>query len=328
MPLDKCQLYTFNDSTYSANTDRVDFDIIPNEISSEQVSWINFHRIPSEAELKELSKIFKLHRTTREDIMDLTQRPKVEEFEDYLFFSLASFIPSKKIAHNTEQISFVLGTDFLISIQERKSDHFRSVRERIINNTGILRTKKSDYLLYRLLDCILDNYFTVLEKISEEIESLDFEATSSPKPDVLNKIEQNKRTLIQLRKLIHPIKEIVSRLDIGFPKFINSDNEPYFRDIKDTAQSLIDEVDTNKQILESLTQLYYATLSHRMNEIMKVLTMVGAIFIPLTFIAGIYGMNFHYIPELEWKYSYFVAWGVMITLAVVLMIYFKRKKWF
>ncbi len=328
MPLDKCQLYTFNDSTYSVKTEKIEFEHIKNEINVDQVSWINFHRIPTEGELVELSKIFNIHRTTKEDILDTTQRPKVEEFEDYLYFSLASFIPSKKGVPNTEQISFVLGENFLISIQERKSDHFPSVRERIKSNTGILRTKKADYLLYRLLDCILDSYFNVLEKISEEIETLDFEATSSPTPEVLNKIENDKRILIHLRKLIFPIKEIVSRLDIGFPKFIDKNNEPYFRDLKDTAQNLLDEIDTNKQILESLTQLYYATLSHRMNEIMKVLTMVGAIFIPLTFIAGIYGMNFHYIPELEWKYSYFVAWGVMITLAVVLMIYFKRKKWF
>jgi len=328
MPLDKCQLYTFNDSTYAVKADKVDFELIRNEIKADQVSWINFHRIPTDEELIELSKIFKIHRTTKEDILDTTQRPKVEEFEEYLYFSLASFIPSKKGVPNTEQISFVLGKDFLISIQERKSDHFPSVRERIKNNTGILRTKKADYLLYRLLDCILDSYFEVLEKISEEIEGLDFEATSSPTPEVLNKIEKDKRILIHLRKLIYPIKEIVARLDIGFPKFIDENNEPYFRDIRDTAQSLLDEVDTNKQILDSLTQLYYATLSHRMNEIMKVLTMVGAIFIPLTFIAGVYGMNFVFMPELEWKYSYFVVWAIMIVLAVVLLIYFKRKKWF
>lgn len=325
---EKCQLYTFNPDVYTVEENNLDLDQIKKDLSAEKVFWLNFHRIPDTDELMELSHLFKIHRTTREDISGLSERPKVEEFDDYLFFSLASFVPSKKGVSTTEQISFILSENFLISIQERKSDHFSTVRERIINNTGILRSKKSDYLLYRLLDCILDNYFTVLEKISAEIESLDFEATSSPTPDVLNKIEQNKRILIHLRKLIHPIKEIVSRLDIGFPKFINSDNEPYFRDIKDTAQSLLDEVDTNKQILDSLTQLYYATLSHRMNEIMKVLTMVGAIFIPLTFIAGIYGMNFTNMPELEWKYSYFVAWGVMITLAVVLMIYFKRKKWF
>lgn len=328
MPIDKCQLYTFNDSTYAVKADKVEFEDINKAVKADQVSWINFHRIPTEEELVELTKIFSIHRTTKEDILDTTQRPKVEEFEDYLYFSLASFIPSNKGVPNTEQISFVLGKDFLISIQERKSDHFPSVRDRIKNNTGIVRTKKADYLLYRLLDCILDSYFSVLEKISAEIESLDFEATSSPTPEVLNKIETDKRILIHLRKLIFPIKEIVSRLDIGFPKFIDKKNEPYFRDLRDTAQNLLDEIDTNKQIIDSLTQLYYATLSHRMNEIMKVLTMVGAIFIPLTFIAGVYGMNFTNMPELEWKYSYFVTWGVMITLAVVLMIYFKRKKWF
>ena len=322
------QLYIFSADHFNVTEDNIDYTQLKKELSPDSVAWLNFHHIPNDKDLQEISRIFNIHRTTREDILDVTQRPKVEEFEGYLYFSLASFLPSKKGIPNTEQISFILGDHFLISIQERKADHFTEVRNRIIHNTGILRTKKADYLLYRLLDCILDNYQDVLEQLNEEIESLDFEATSSPSPEILNKIEKDKRLLIHLRKLIYPIKEIVARLDIGFPNFILKENEPYFRDIRDTAQSLLDEVDTNKQILESLTQLYYATLSHRMNEIMKVLTMVGAIFIPLTFIAGIYGMNFINMPELEWKYGYYFIWGVMISLALLLLIYFKRKKWF
>lgn len=329
MKINNCQIYSYTPENFSKITQNIHLKDIKESLNTEGVMWLNMHRVPTESELLELGKIFKLHRTTREDILDLSQRPKVEEFEDYLFFSLTCFIPSHKAdALRTEQISFILGKNFVLSIQERKADHFQTVRDRIENNTGILRTKKADYLVYRLLDVILDSYFTSLEKITEESELLDVEVTNSPEPESLNKIERIKRTLIFLRKLIFPIKEIVSRLDNGFPRFIAEDNQPYFRDLKDSTQSLLDETDTNKQIIESMAQMYYATLSHKMNEIMKVLTMVGTIFIPLTFIAGIYGMNFTIMPELHWEFGYFGVWIIMIVLAILLLIYFRRKKWF
>lgn len=328
MEFDKSQLYSYSSDQLTKYTKKITINQLSQELQKQaEVSWFNMHRIPSESELKSISDVIKLHRTTREDILDLSQRPKVEEFENYLFFSLSTYIPKASNEKKTEQISFILGDNVLISIQERKSDHFQEIRQRLETNLGIIRNKKADYLLYKLLDAIIDNYFSLLDQLSAEIEEMDFQTVKSPTPETLNKIEQHKRTLIYLRKLVFPLKETVARLDIGFPKFIEPENEPYFRDLRDNTQSILDEIDTHKQILDSLAQLYYANLSHRMNEIMKFLTMVGTIFIPLTFIAGIYGMNFAVMPELEWKYGYASVWIVMIVLTIILLLYFKRKKW-
>lgn len=321
------QWYSFDSEQYTLQRDLEEFSFLKDAARLEETHWLNFHYIPENEELIKLSKSAELHRTTREDILELQQRPKVEEFPNYLYFAVASVLPSTPGEIKTEQISFVLGSNYLISIQEISRDHFQSVRERIKLNTGIVRTKKADYLLYRLLDALIDNYFEVLDTISKNIEKIDFEITSSHTPNTLQRIEESKRELIYFRRIVVPFKEIISRLDKGFPDHIDPSNAPYFNDLKDNTSNLLDEIDTNKQILDSLAQLHFASISHRMNEIMKMLTMVGTIFIPLTFIAGIYGMNFEFMPELNWRYGYFGIWGVMLVISIGLLIYFRKRKW-
>jgi magnesium transporter len=322
------QLYSFTDEHYTIQRNIDDFSFLTHSADSDQTHWLNFHYIPEHDELIKLAKSADLHRTTREDIFELQQRPKVEEFKNYLYFAVASVLPSKPGELKTEQISFVLGKNHLISIQEISRDHFQSVRERIKLNTGIVRTKKADYLLYRLLDALIDNYFSILDAISQDIEKIDFEITSNHSAQTLQRIEESKRELIYLRRIIVPFKEIVSRLDKGFPEHIDPSNAPYFNDLKDNTFNLLDEIDTQKQILDSLAQLHFAAISHRMNEVMKMLTMVGTIFIPLTFIVGVYGMNFDVMPELRWKYGYLLTWVGMIAISVGLLIYFRKRKWF
>jgi magnesium transporter len=321
------QWYAFNSETYTVQKDLDDFHFLKDLDGDKLTHWLNFHYLPDSEELLHLTKCADLHRTTREDILELQQRPKVEEFTSYLYFSVASVLPSKPGEVRTEQISFILNKNYLISIQEKSRDHFQPVRERIKQNTGIVRTKKADYLLYRLLDALIDNYFEVLEHIAARIEKIDVEIINAHHANTLQQIEESKRELIYLRKIVVPFKEIISRLDKGFPEHIAAENQPYFNDLKDNTFSLLDEIDTHKQILDSLAQLHFAAISHRMNEIMKMLTMVGTIFIPLTFIAGIYGMNFDFMPELNWRYGYFGIWGVMLAISIGLLIYFRKRKW-
>jgi magnesium transporter len=321
------QLYKFNREEYKLVENLNDYSPVLSQDFDNEIAWLNIHALPKEEELNALSKLFNIHRLTKEDVLDLNQRPKVEEFENYLYFAVSAVVPSRPGTVKTEQISFILLKNQLLSIQEKRSDHFKAVRDRITNNTGILRTKNADYLLYRLLDCIIDDFWKTVEKVAAEIENLDLEAGSNPSPDILNEISNKKKEIIYLRKTINPFREIMTKLERGFPSFINENNIPYFTDLKDNAQMLVDDLDTHKQVLDNLAQLYYANLSHRMNEIMKMLTMVGSIFIPLTFIAGIYGMNFAIMPELEWEFGYLAIWILMLIVTIGILIYFKRRKW-
>jgi magnesium transporter len=226
-----------------------------------------------------------------------------------------------------EQISFILGKNYLISFQQKSSEHFTDVRDRIEKKRGKIRSKGADFLLFRMLDAIVDNYFEVLVDITDSIEKLEMKLIRVANSDTLKMIEFQKRKLIELRKIVLPLKDVAFQLEKTQSQFINSDNHPYFADLKENCLAVLEEIDANKQILEGMANLYYAIQGQRMNEIMKVLTVVSAIFIPLTFIVGVYGMNFKYMPELEYKYGYYTIVAIMFAISISLLLFFVKRGW-
>jgi len=246
-----------------------------------------------------------------------------------MFFSIRSALPPQELdaVLQQEQISFILGKNYLISFQTKKSDHFTDVRDRIEKKRGKIRFKGPDFLLFRMLDAIIDNYFEVLEDITDSIQLLELKLLRSANSDILKLIEFEKRKLIELRKIVLPLKDVTFQLEKMQSPFLESDNRHYFADLKENCLAVLEEIDANKQILEGMANLYYAVQGQRMNEIMKVLTVVSAIFIPLTFIVGVYGMNFKYMPELEYPYGYYTVVVVMFAIAIGLLFLFIKRGW-
>jgi len=300
------------------------------------VTWINVDGLHQVDIIEKLCSCFKLHSLTVEDILNTTQRPKLDVFDEYLFLVL------KMQTYNTEtqrvdmeQVSFVLGKNYLLSFQEKTGDTFDGVRTRISNNKGRIRKMKTDYLLYALLDSIIDNYFSVLEKIGEEIEFIEEELVTNPLPETLGKIHILKREMILLRRSVWPLREVINSLvrdeEIDL---ISEAIYFYMKDLYDHTIQIIETIETFRDIISGMLDIYLSSISNRMNEVMKVLTIFAAIFIPLTFIAGLYGMNFNTVtsplnmPELSWYYGYPFAIGIMLATAGVMILFFKKKKWF
>jgi magnesium transporter len=227
----------------------------------------------------------------------------------------------------SEQVSIILGKRFVISFQESSGDVFNFVRERLRNSKGRIRRKGSDYLAYALFDAIVDNYFVILEKLGERIESLEIDVVDNPKPEILQNIHSLKRELIYLRKSVWPLREVISGLQRKDSKLFEKSTEIFLRDVYDHTIQVIDTVETFRDMSSGILDVYMSSVSNKMNEVMKVLTIFAAIFIPLTFIAGVYGMNFQYMPELTLPWAYPAVWFVIILVGVSLLIYFKHKKW-
>lgn len=325
------QYYSYNESEVNLVKSDAEECVpiwIDNYAKNDGVHWLNFHSISDRKEIEEFAALMKLHPMSVEDIYTFVQRPKVEEFDNYIFFSLRSLEPNTSSKYlKKEQLSFILSDTYLISFQEHVSDHFTEVRERIEHDKGRIRKKGADYLLYKLLEAIIDNYFEVIEDLQQKIERFDERVQSEDDSNLFKEIEAEKRTLIELRQVVFPLKELFGQLEKLNNIQIDEENKYYFSDLRDNCLSLLDEIESNKSVLESLGNIYYAIQGQKMNEIMKVLTIVGAIFIPLTFIAGIYGMNFDYIPELKVENGYFYCMGIMVFLGIAMLLYFKRKKW-
>jgi magnesium transporter len=292
------------------------------------ISWVNIHGLSNTELIVDLCKTYKIDNLVIQDILDLNQRPKFQEFDDYCFLTIKTTVPSTS-QMEIEQISFVFSDQFLISFQEKKADYFEHIRFRIRENQGVIRERGADFLLYTMLESTLDNYFKTLDKINNDIESLNLlNFNSDPSPVLLENIEKHKIFVHFIKNAINPIKEFVLTNERDTNKFIEKRSLKYFSEIKDLCFTLIDNCNTISTLLESSTNLFFSVQSHKMNQVMKTLTIVSTIFIPLTFIAGIYGMNFKYMPELEWKYGYLVVWITNFILLIAMIIYFKRKKWF
>lgn len=291
--------------------------------------WLNYHSVEDRESIIRLCDHLGIDKLIQEDIFNGTKRPRLEEYDGYVFFSIISALPTDDLSFDLkkERISFILGDNYLISFQERVSDHFPEVRDRLEMKKGKIWFKGPDFLLFRMLGAIIDNYMEVLEEIAALIEGLEDLVTNSPQSDTLRKIEWQKRKLVELRKIVQPMKELVLQLERTDCEMFENANRRYFLELKDSCLGIVEEIDAQKQILEGLANLYYAAQGQKMNEIMKVLTVISVIFIPLTFIAGVYGMNFKYMPELNTSNGYFYAIGGMALLAVILIFVFIRRGW-
>ncbi|MGB2769274.1 MAG: magnesium/cobalt transporter CorA [Candidatus Zixiibacteriota bacterium] len=293
------------------------------------VTWVNIDGLHDVKVMEKVGKHFGLHSLVLEDILNTEQRPKVEDFDDHIFVVLKMLYYDETDGEiRAEQISIILGSNFVLSFQERVGDIFNPLRERIRSAKGRVRKMGPDYLAYNLLDAVVDNYFTVLEKLGEQIEGMEEELVTNPTPETLQKIHNLKREMIFLRKSVWPLREVVSRLERGESKLIHESTGIYLRDVYDHTIQVIDTIETYRDMLSGMLDIYLSSISNRMNQVMKVLTIIATIFIPLTFVAGIYGMNFEYMPELKWHWFYPKAfWLVMLGVAAVMLVYFRRKRW-
>jgi len=292
------------------------------------VTWINIDGLHDVETIEKLGNNFGFHPLILEDIVNTQQRPKTEDFDDYLFIVLKMLrINDISSEIEAEQISIILGENFVISFQEYEGDVFTNVRERIRKNKGRIRKLKADYLSYSLVDAIVDNYFAILENYGEKIEYLENNLIKSPEPDTLEQIYKLKRTFLSLRKSVWPLRELIVFLTRGESELIAEKTSIYFRDVYDHIIQIIDTIESFRDMVTGMLDIYLSSVSNKMNEVMKVLTIFAAIFIPLTFLAGIYGMNFDVLPELHWKWSYLYWWISVIIVAGGMLFYFKKKKW-
>ena len=293
------------------------------------VSWINLSGIHDTSLIELFGQRFDIHPLALEDILNTHHRPKVEELEGYNLIILKMlFFDDETQAIDSEQISIILAPGYVITFQEREGDVFDGVRGRLQRSNGRIRQRGTDYLTYALIDSIVDSYFHILEKIGDNLAQLEEDLLDNPNQSVLARIHHYKRQLMVLRKSVWPLREVISELYKEDSPLIREDTRVFLRDLYDHTIQVLDTVEIFRDTVSGLQDLYMSAVGNRMNEIMKVLTIMASIFIPLTFIAGIYGMNFEYIPELKWHYGYFMAWGVMLGCVVGMVIYFRSKRWF
>ncbi len=292
------------------------------------VTWINVEGLHDVGNIQKLGDCYGFHPLVLEDILNTDQRPKIEDFDNYIYVVLKMLHNGKSAQTVTEQISLVLGPNYVISFQEGiEGDVFNPIRERIRTGKGRIRSMGADYLAYSLIDAVVDNYFVIIEKMGERIEELEDELVENPAAKPLHEIYELKREMIFLRKAVWPLREVVSSLGRGDSPLVHDSTRIYLRDVYDHTIQVIDAIETSRDMLAGMLDIYLSSMSNKMNEIMKFLTIIGTIFIPLTFIAGVYGMNFEFMPELKWRWGYFVLLGAMLGVGISMLLYFKKKKW-
>lgn len=295
---------------------------------SPTITWLNVTGLHDVKLLEKLGKRYQIHPLVLEDILNTHQRPKVEIFEDHLFVVLKMLsFDQEQNEINHEQISLILGKNFVITFQERLGDILDPIRERLQNPHGRLRKNGADYLAYTIIDIIVDHYFFLLENLGEKIEILEENVIDKPDQNTVKDIQLLKRELIFLRKSVWPLRELISELSRDETSLISNFTSPYLRDVYDHTIQVIDTIETFRDMVSGILDIYLSSVSNKMNEVMKVLTIIATIFIPLTFIAGIYGMNFEFMPELKWHWGYPLVWFVMMIILVGMLIYFRRKNW-
>lgn len=290
------------------------------------ISWVNIDGLHDLDIINAIGTQFNLHPLVLEDIVNTEQNPKMDDMEDYLYIVVKMiYYDADNNRIKFEQISLILWNNFVLSFQEDAGDVFEQVRERLRKGKGRIRKAGSDYLLYALLDSIVDSYYIVLEKIGERVEEMEDDLITNPDPDILQLIHSLKRELIFLRRSVWPLREVIGSLERGESDLINDKIIIFYRDVYDHTIQVIDTIETCRDIVSGMMDLFLSSVSNRMNEVMKILTVIATVFIPLTFIAGIYGMNFEYMPELKWHWGYPASLIVMGVIGTVMLIWFKRK---
>jgi magnesium transporter len=305
-------------------------DLSPNALSpptDASVTWVDIGGVHNMEVLESLGKQFHLHSLLLEDIANTDQRPKLDDYETCLFMVLKMLSVTDQQEIVVEQVSLVLGQNFILSFQENGADVFTSVRDRLRGGKGRLRQSGADYLLHALVDAIVDHYFEVLEVLGEKIETLQDLVVSDPKPETLHKIHALKRQLMFLRRAVWPLREAANNLSRSESPFLHESTKVFFRDVYDHVVQIVDTIETLREMVSAGLDIYLSSISYRSNSVMKVLTIITTIFMPLTFIVGIYGMNFEHMPELKWEWGYPLVLGVLVVIAIIMLGFFKRKKW-
>ena len=291
-------------------------------------SWINVNGVHNVHLIEKICKHYGIHSLTIEDIVSTDQRPKIEEHEGYIYVVLKMMdYDMERESIHMEQVSLLLGKDFVLSFQEKAGDTFDPVRERLRVGKGRIRSRGADYLLYALIDTVVDNYFVIMEKIGDTMAGIEEKLLVNASKEGFDAVYGLKREMLAIRRSTWPLREVIYKLEREEFPLISRDTQVFLRDVYDHTIQVIDTVETYRDLLSGMVDLYHSTVSTRTNEVMKVLTLISTIFIPLTFIVGVYGMNFEVMPELGWKYGYLSVWIVMIIVAGFLIWLFKKRSW-
>jgi magnesium transporter len=319
------EIITYDRENYNHFVAKEVDDLLP-LIKPDQVNWVNLDGLTNMGMIEKLQAHFKLHSLLVDDILT-DQRPKAEEYEDYLFVTLKMLYRIEGPEVDYEQISFVLGSNYLLTFQEKEGDLFDAFRERIRQDQGRVRKRKADYLMYRLIDITVENYYNVLDNIGEHIEEIENSIRTNTSEETFQRIQTIKKELIYLHKALYPLRDALSKMLKDESDFIREENVPYLSDVYDHVVHLIDSLDTYRDLTAGLTDQYINIQNSKLNEVIRVLTIISTIFIPLTFVVGVYGMNFEYFPELQWRYGYPTVWVVMLSIAGGMLGYFRYKRW-
>lgn len=318
-------LVQYNEENYH---ERHEKNHLPSLKSGDFLNWYDIRGLHQVDLIEQIGKQYNIHQLALEDILDTQQRPKFEEYENGIFITAQALTYDPvKIELITEQIAIFAGPKVVVSFQEDENELFIPVRDRISSSKGRIRRRGADYLTYALLDLIVDNYFFILDQVEESIEELEVNIMEKQDSSYKNNIHQLKIVILKLKKIISPLREAVSQFSRCDEVHLDEETGVFVRDLYDHIIQLIDMVDTYRDIITGLQELYLAEISLRMNNVMQVLTIISTIFIPLTFLVGVYGMNFKYMPELYWRWGYFALWGLMLVIVVFMIHYFRRKKW-
>ena len=319
-------LLDYNDHDYFVERETTDPAELAQAIQTPAITWINVTGLHQIAMMDDIGHAFGIHPLLLEDILNTEQRPKIEQSNNTITL-IVKAVSWQDDHTDVEQVSFVIGANYVISFLERPSDLFAPVRQRIREGNGRIRHMGADYLAYALLDTIVDNYFLTLEQISDRIEQVEDDIIDDPTPETVQAVHELRRELLDLRKAIWPLREIISSLYRGEFAQFQAETLLYVRDVYEHVIQIIDTIETFRDVVSGLLDLYLSTVSNKMNEVMKVLTIIATIFIPLTFITSLYGMNFQYMPELDWRMGYPFVWLTILLTSIGLTIYFKRKGW-
>jgi magnesium transporter len=315
----------YNEAEFKEVSD-ITVEQLPDLIKGDMITWINVDGVHDARIVEGIGKLFKIHPLTLEDIMNTDQRPKYEDYDEYDVVMLKMLYLEQKL--KSEQLTIILLENVVLTFQEvQGKDAFDPVRTRIRTGKGRVRKVGADYLAYSLIDSIVDSYFNILDTVGTTVDKLDEELRSKPVQATLHKLYDLNRELIFLRKAVWPLRELVANIERAESKLITEATYIYFRDVHDHSIRVMETSDVFRDIVSGMMDIYHSTVSNKLNEVMKVLTSISTIFIPVTFIAGVYGMNFKYMPELEWKWGYPVVMGIMGVIIVSLFIYFRRKRW-
>jgi magnesium transporter len=321
----KITLIEFNEGEF-LEEEFYDFNQCLGHMKADMVKWINVEGVHDTELVGRIAQVYNIHPLTQEDIVHIDQRPKYEEYDNYLLGIMKMIMYQEDVY--AEQLTMILLKDTVISFQEPGGgDAFDVIRTRLRQGKGRVRRLGADYLFYALMDAVVDYYFTVIEKIGDKIEKIEEEIINEPRGESLIQLYQLKREVIFLRKQVWPVRDMISNLLRSESEFITANTLLFFRDLQDHSTRIIDTVETYRDLLSGIMDIYLSTNSNKMNEVMKVLTIMSSIFIPVTFIAGVYGMNFDFMPELKSPYGYAITWIVMLSVMGGMIYYFKKKKW-